>query len=106
MPQRKTQEASITGIDEWYSAGDAAQVLSTNSGKAIEPDYLHKLGKLGKIRTKKLTARLTLYSKPDVDSYIVDARGVKAGQTKRAGKTGPTVRELRKAAKEQRETAF
>lgn len=112
MPRGKKRDASppvasATGatstdhdLDAWCTAGQAANILTINSGKEIKPDYLHKLGRLEKVRTKKLSQRTTLYYKPDVDAYVVEERGVKGGQAKRAGKTGPTVRQARQAAKE------
>lgn len=92
-------DASITTdeLKEWYTASDAAKVLSANSGRIVEPDYLFKLGKLGKIQTRKLGPRATLYAKGEVDQYKVEPRGKKSGAAKRQGKTGPTVRELRQA---------
>lgn len=74
-----------TDKNEWYTAGEGARVLSVNSGKEVKPDYLSKLGSLGKIHTKKIGPRLTFYSKQDVDAYRVEDRGVKSGEAKKAG---------------------
>lgn len=62
-------------LQEWYTASEAAKKLSETSGKRIDPDYLFKLGRLGKVGTMKLGKRVTLYSKRDVDSYRVGGRG-------------------------------
>jgi hypothetical protein len=76
MPRRKLKPESVTSevIDEWYTAGEAAKKLSETSGREIKPDYLFKLGFLNKLRTKKLSPRVTLYNKQDVDRYRVESR--------------------------------
>lgn len=68
-------------LGEWYTASQAAKKLSETSGKEIKPDYLFKLGHLKRIRTKKLSTRVTLYNKKDVDSYKVGGRGRKPANT-------------------------
>lgn len=70
-------------IDDWYTAGRAAEVLSKKSRRAVRPDYLRSLARLGKITTKKIGERTTLYLKKDVDAYIVEERGEKSGRAKR-----------------------
>ncbi len=79
MARKKQQPNSVSDedIQEWYTAGEAAKKLSETSGKEIKPDYLFKLGYMGKVRTKKLSARVTLYNKRDVDGYKVEGRGRK-----------------------------
>lgn len=107
MPRKSTQEqqeepVSISSDGQrWYTAGAGAKKMSKTSGRKVLPGYLSKLGALGKIRTLKVHDRLTLYSQEDVDAYKVEPRGAKSGQAKRKGKTGPTVREQRQAAKQQ-----
>lgn len=102
--ERKEQEPmTLSTADlklKWYTAGEGAKRLSENSGREIDSAYLNKLGQLNKIRTLKVHERLTLYSKADVDVYVVETRGAKSGRAKRKGKSGPTVRELRREAKE------
>lgn len=89
MPKRQTPINVVqTDKDEWYTAGEGAKVLSANSGREVKPDYLSKLGSLGKIRTKKINPRLTFYHKQDVDAYRVEDRGVKSGEAKKAGARG------------------
>jgi hypothetical protein len=65
---------------DWYTAGIAAQKLTENSGRSVRPSYVSKLGILGKVRTKKIHDRLTLYSKTDIDNYLVESRGKKSGK--------------------------
>ena len=107
MPRKKQeqqQEETIslsTDGEQWYTAGAGAKKMSETSGRKVIPGYLSKLGSLGKIRTLKVHERLTLYHKGDVDAYKVEGRGKKSGAAKRQGKTGPTVREQRQAAKQQ-----
>lgn len=86
MPPRSKKVEPISAEvenDVWYTAGEAAKKLTENSHRYIDPDYLFKLGKLGKIRTKKMGPRTTLYHKSDVDGYMVEFRGVKSGAAKR-----------------------
>jgi hypothetical protein len=70
-------------LAEWYSATAAAERLSRNSGKDIRSSYPRKLAEYGKIRTLKISERNVLYSKEDIDSYIVEERGEKSGRAKR-----------------------
>lgn len=100
--KKKTPATIVTTEGEWYTAGEAAKRLSETSGRTVPPSYVNKLATLGKIGTKKVHERLTLYSKPDIDTYKVEARGVRAGQVKRTGKTGPTERERRHIVKEEK----
>lgn len=67
-------------FDDWYTAAKAAEVMSTKSKRKVRPEYLRSLARLGKITTKQLGKRVTLYLKKDVDSYIVESRGVKSGR--------------------------
>lgn len=70
-------------LAEWYSATAAAERLSRNSGKEISSSYPRKLAEYGKIRTLKISERNVLYSKEDIDNYIVEERGEKSGRAKR-----------------------
>jgi len=78
--KKKLEPVSVMMTDEWYTAGEAAKRLSVNSHREVKPDYLFKLGELGKVRVKKLAPRVTLYAKVDVDSYVVEERGAKSGR--------------------------
>ncbi len=64
-------------VDDWYTAGEAAKVISTNSRREVKSDYLRTLARLGKVSTRKIGPRTTLYSKADVDAYRVEDRGQK-----------------------------
>jgi hypothetical protein len=76
MPSEEQPNSEAEGeLKEWYTASEAAERLSGNSGKRIDPDYLFKLGHMGKVNTMKLGKRVTLYSKRDVDGYRVGGRG-------------------------------
>ena len=68
------------GLDDWYTAAKAAEVLSRKSKRVVRPSYLRSLTRLGKITTKQLGKRVTLYLKKDIDSYIVEPRGTKSGR--------------------------
>ena len=70
-------------LSEWYSATAAAERLSKNSGKLINSSYPRKLAEYGRVRTLKISERNVLYSKEDIDKYIVEERGEKSGRAKR-----------------------
>lgn len=69
-------------LTQFYTAKEAAEVLSRNSGKAIVPAYVRTLAKYGKLTPKKINTRLSLYPKEQVDRYIVEERGEKSGRAK------------------------
>jgi hypothetical protein len=71
-------------LTEGYTSQQAAEVLSRNSVRPVAPDYVRKLAKQGKIRAFKVNDRLSLYHKGDVDAYIVEERGKKAGRAMQA----------------------
>jgi hypothetical protein len=96
----KENKTTVLNIDSqaWYTAGEAAAVLSANSGRPIRTDYVSKLGWLDKVRTKKIHARLTLYYRPDIDAYKVEARGVKSGEAQKAKSVARKKKEVNDAA--------
>ncbi|GCE26344.1 hypothetical protein KDA_18280 [Dictyobacter alpinus] len=69
-------------LEQYYTAKDAAEVLSRNSGKEIDPAYIRTLAKYGKFTPKKINNRLSLYPKSQVDAYVVEERGEKSGRAK------------------------
>ena len=79
-------------LEQYYTAKEAADVLSRNSGNDIDPSYVRSLVKYGKLTPKRINSRLNLYPKSQIDSYIVEDRGVRAAEAavKKAG--GPSKR--------------
>lgn len=73
----------ILYMEQWYTPTEAAARLSANSGKQIEVSYVRTLARYGKIRRYPISARSSLYFKADVDTYLVEQRGVKSGRAKR-----------------------
>jgi len=71
-------------IDDWYTAGEAAKVMTAKNKRVVKAEYLRSLARLGKITTKKIGERTTLYLKKDVDAYVVEDRGEKAARAKKA----------------------
>lgn len=67
-------------IEGFYTASQAAEVLSRNSGKAIKPLYVSTLARYSILHPVKVTARVNLYPRAEVDSYVVEERGEKAGE--------------------------
>lgn len=70
-------------LSEWYEPIEAAAIISKNSGKVVNSDYVRKLAQYGKVRKLKISARASLYWKADVDNYRVEAPGTKAGRAKK-----------------------
>lgn len=76
-------EGTQINLEDWYTAKQAADRLSRNSGKKIGTDYPRKLAQYGKIRSFKIGDRASLYFKADIDPYIVEERGEKSARAKR-----------------------
>ncbi len=74
----------LQDLKDWYSAEQAARVLSKNSHTEVKQAYVRQLVYLKKIRTLKLGNRTNLYCKEDVDAYRVEGRGRKSGRAKQA----------------------
>jgi hypothetical protein len=74
-------------LDDWYTARQAAEVLSRKRGKLVATDYPRKLAEYGKVRTLKVSDRASLYWRVDIDKYEVEDRGKKAGRAKHEGNT-------------------
>lgn len=73
-----TKKKSIN-LDDWYTAEEARQRLSENSGREIDINYPRTLARYGKVETLDIGARGKLYLKKDIDAYIVTTkRGPKA----------------------------
>ena len=71
-------------LSYWYTAGDAAAALSRTSNRNVDPSYLRSLVRAGApIRTRKMGPRSMLYLRHDVDRYMVEARGQKAGRAQK-----------------------
>ena len=74
-------------VDDWYTAGEAAKKMSAHSNRTVRPEYLRTLARIGKVRTKKIGERVTLYFKTDVDAYVVEDRGEKVARIQKARST-------------------
>ena len=87
MVARKAQ-GDIPAIEAekqlWYTAANAAKKLTQNSGRDVQPDYVRRLAKMGKVATWKIGERSTLYLKKDIDAYTVEERAAKANRRKLA----------------------
>ena len=79
-------------LEQYYTAKEAAAVLSKNSGKQVDAAYVRMLTKYGKITPKKIGAQFNLYPKSQIDAYIVEDRGTKAAQAAIAKAGGPSKR--------------
>lgn len=79
-------------LEQYYTASQAAEVLSKNSGKAVDPSYVRMLVKYDKLTPKRINSRLNLYPKSQVDNYVVEDRGVRAAQAAITKAGGPSKR--------------
>jgi hypothetical protein len=85
-------------LEQYYTAKEAAVVLSKNSGKNVSADYIRMLAKYGKLTPKKINDRLNLYPKSQVDSYIVEDRGEKSARAAKEKAEKPAKRKVKNAA--------
>ena len=74
-------------FEGWYTAANAAKKLTITSGREVKPAYVRSLARLGKVETKKIGERTTLYSKADIDAYKVEAPAQKANRARRGQQT-------------------
>ena len=63
-------------LGDYYTAAEAAEVLTKNSKKTIAPAYMRTLARYGVVTPKKV-GRLNVYPKQQVDRYVVEGRGAK-----------------------------
>lgn len=77
----------MSTINDWYTAGEAAKIITKNSNREVKPDYLRTLARLGKVTTRNMGKRTTLYLKQDVDAYVVEDRGVKVARVQKSRST-------------------
>ena len=74
----------VINLDQYYTAKEAAETLSRNSGKRIDAAYVRLLARYGKLHPKRINARLNLYPKVEVDNYVVEERGEKSSRAAKA----------------------
>lgn len=70
----------MTELEQYYTAQEAALVLSRNSGKEIKPMYLRILVRYGKLTPLRINTRTFLYPRVEVDAYKVEDRGKKSAR--------------------------
>jgi len=68
--------------NNFYTPDEAAEVLTKNSGKEVQKDYLRTLARYGVFNPKKL-GNINMYPRSEVDSYVVEERGEKSGRAQR-----------------------
>lgn len=73
----------IIDMSQWYTASQALARLKANSGKEIDSGYLRFLARTNKVQVRVVSDRIRLYSRRDIDSYIVEDRGTKAARSQR-----------------------
>src|SRR5450759_82758 len=62
---------------KWLTAKDAAEILTAKSegGHEVSDAYVRRLGNTGKIGYEQVDGRTRLYSRSDVERYVVTKRG-------------------------------
>jgi hypothetical protein len=70
-------------LDDWYTAEQARDRLSQNSGREIDINYPRTLAKYGKVQTLDIGPRAKLYWKADIDGYVVETK--RGRKPKKAG---------------------
>jgi hypothetical protein len=78
-------------MQDWLTAKQAAQIISQNSGKPVKPAYMQKLVMYGKLTPNRITNRLSLYSRAEVERIIVGARGGKHEQQRKTKTSEATI---------------
>jgi hypothetical protein len=73
----------IINMQEWYTVQQALERLRANSGKNLDESYPRRLARDNKVKTRVLGPRSVLYWKTDIDSYIVENRGMKVARVQR-----------------------
>lgn len=72
MTARKAARAQQ---EEWISGRAAAEIISTNSGHVVSPDYVRLRSNQGKITARHINGRFKEYLKSDVEAYVVTGKG-------------------------------
>ena len=58
----------------WITGKDAAAILQKKSNRPINDRYIRRLAASGKIDFRKITDRLNLYSKEDIEAHVLSER--------------------------------
>jgi len=72
-------------LSDWYTSAQAHARLEANAGRPLDPSMPRQVARVKSkpVRTYALSPQVTLYYKPDIDSYIVEERGAKVARTQR-----------------------
>ena len=99
MSEQQEEGQPYALVSDGYTAGQAAEIMSRNSGgRRVSPDLVKKLAQNGVIRSTKINSRLNVYNKQDVEHYIVEDRGKKAGKAAQTRATERTTKARVKAS--------
>ena len=58
-------------LDEWYTNDQAVERLAKNAGRPIDRNYPRTLARYRKVKTLDIGTRSKLYSRKDIDAYVV-----------------------------------
>lgn len=59
----------------WILGTEATEILSRNSGRAIDPAYVRLRASQGKIRSRMVDGRTREYYREDVENLVVAKKG-------------------------------
>jgi len=71
-------------LSQYYTAEEAAAVLSKNSGREVSPGYVRQLVVYGQISRVKIKPNLSAYPRSEIDNYVVKGRGEKSAAAAKA----------------------
>jgi hypothetical protein len=58
----------------WITSKEAAAILEKKGNRPINDRYIRRLAARGVIDSKKITDRLNLYSKEDIEAHVLSER--------------------------------
>lgn len=73
----------VIDMNLWYTSEQACKRLEANSGKPVDSSYLRYMAREKLVETKKLSERVRLYRRADIDPYVVESRGRKVARVQR-----------------------
>jgi len=79
---------SIIDLSQYYTASQAAEVLSQNSGREVNPSYIRKLAVYHKLNPIRIHGQYKLYPVAEINQYIVEERGRKLIRWRREREEG------------------
>ena len=61
--------------EDWLNRHEAAQVLSSNAGHVVYPEYLNVLVQRDELHPNKISARVSLYQYKELRVKVINTKG-------------------------------